>query len=62
LRAYKEHLVKFGFLKPIKEGYEVQKTWVPVQKRVKAANESTQFVRACTDQVMGRNDELFNTD
>ena len=40
IRAYKEHLVEFNFLKPSKEGYEVLRTWIPVQKRLEAVAES----------------------
>jgi len=32
IRAYKSHFVEFNFLKPAKQGYEILKDWVPVQK------------------------------
>ena len=37
VKAYKDHLVEFNFLKQAREGYEVLKEWIPVQKRLETA-------------------------
>jgi hypothetical protein len=41
VRAYKDNLVEFNFLKPTKEGYEILKEWIPVQKRLEAVAENS---------------------
>jgi predicted kinase len=39
VKAYKNHLVEFNFLERTKEGFNILKNWIPVQKRLEAVTE-----------------------
>jgi hypothetical protein len=41
VKAYKNHLVEFNFLQRMKDGFNILKEWIPVQKRLEAVAESS---------------------
>ncbi len=41
VKAYKNHLVEFNFLQRTKDGFNILKVWIPVQKRLEAVAESS---------------------